>query len=436
KENLKKVANILSKTEITNTNKDFLSDNLKINTFYKRPSTIQGSSLNTLDTSNSATEYESTPITPKILEDMENNALNNTTLNCKDGDKNISINFGKENFDISEFAKAIDNNKKFKEILNFPADTIKGTAFLSGEREKKQDGNWDVTPYVRVEELLSIIENPTLKNKVKIYKTKVRGNVKDLLPYLLPGNNIEKEYGNITFPGYMETDCTGPTWVGYNGRISDTERAILKGNEFLELSKRTNEGQTYIRNAIIKGLNLEEELIVHQANWANVIFEDSNLSKMSVIGMVAAASQLEFKKTTLLYKMEQTSIGRLILNNVTLPKQKIMEYINSPDNKVGIKKLNSLVPEIKNNLEIYGYVKDSPLEDLTSEQLSKLIAKVKMPPNYKGPQDIYEKLKKYIFKGEATNKEFTNLTGSLNTLKPQYPFLLALLQGKSEQSCI
>jgi hypothetical protein len=56
-----------------------------------------------------------------------------------------------------------------------------------------------------------------------------------------------------------------------------------------------------------------------------------------------------------------------------------------------------------------------------------------MPSSYKGPKDIYDRLKTYIYKGESIQKEFGNFTSSLNK-KPQSPVLLALLQGKADHT--
>jgi len=412
----------------------FKSENLKINTFYKTAKAgHSGTSISLLNINE--VDYTPVSVTLDFLKNMQQTALNETYFNYQEGNKIIGVKLGDENSDIEEFYNEMKNNEKFKEILKFPADAIKDTDItLTGEREKKLKGKWDVTPYPRVEKLLKIIENPTLKGKVKVGKMKLRGNIKDLLPHLLLDNNIEKEYGNITFPGYKETDCTGPDWVGYDGRISDTEREILKGNEFLELSKRTNEGQTYIRNAIIQNLNLQEELVVDQANWANVTFENSNLSKMSVLGMIANATTLEFKNTTLPYNMKETGIGHLILKDVKFPKERYGE-INEPKNsgKIALKYLPHLIPNIHSSLEIYGKIEDSPLDGKSSEDLIKLIPQKEMPYRYKGPKEIYEKLKKYFFKDEASEKEFTDLTGSLNIHKPQDQ-LLAILKKRQERS--
>ena len=416
-----------------NTNTDFESKNLKINTFYKTLKPWHtGSSISLLNTDN--VDYSLTPVTLGFLKDMQQTALNKTSFNYKDGNKVVGTSFGNVSVDITDFYNEIESNNKLQEILNFPEDTIKETKIcLTGEREYKPGGNYDETPYPKVTELLSIIETPALKGKVKVKKTKLRGNMKNLLPHLVKENNIiEEEYGNITIPGYKETYCTGPNWVGYDGKIENTtERKILPGNEFLELQKRTNKGQSYIRNAIIKNVNSETKLEINKANWSNVTFENSNLSKISITKMEAHSTTLEFKDTILPWNMNQVDIKNLILNNVTFPKQEIMEYVKK--GPTGIRGLAGIVPRVT-HLEIYGYVKDSPLKDLTTEQLESLTPVFNMPSSYKGPQDIYEKLKTYIYSGESINKEFGNFTVSSLNKKPQSPVLFALLQGKADHT--
>ena len=421
----------------------FKSENLKINTFYKTAKTgHSGISISLLNTNE--VDYTPVSITLDFLKNMQQTALNKTYFNYKDENKIIGVKLGDKNSDIEEFYNEMKNNEKFKEILKFPANAIKDTNItLTGERIKEKKGNWDITPYPNVTELLKIIENPTLKGKVKVGKMKLRGNMKDLLPYLLPNNNIEKEYGNITTPGFNETNCSGPYWSGYDGKTDNTEKSVLPANQFLELTKRIAkndetdfEKDTYIRNAIIQNLNLEEELKIKGANWANVTFENSNLSKMSVLGMMADATTLEFKNTTLPYDMDRTGIKKLILNNVTFPKQTIIENLGKDifGNK-DIIDLISFVPEVT-YLEIYGYIKDSPLESLTSEQLEKLKnedKKIEMPYSYKGPEEIYNKLKTYIYNGESDKKEFGKFTSSLNIHKPQDQ-LLAILKKRQERS--
>ena len=416
-------------------NKDptFASQNLKINTFHKtlKPGHT-GTSINLLNIDD--VNYTLTPVTLSFLKDMEQTALNKTSFNYKDGNKTIGVSFGENNsYDITEFAKEIKTNNKLKELLELPIDVIQKTKFLlTGERTVEMDVNEDITPYPQVTELLSIIETPALKGKVKVGKTKLRGNMKNLLPHLVKENNIiEEEYGNITIPGFKETPCSGDLWTGYNGYISkEKNQSILKGNEFLELQKRTNKGQSYIRNAIIKNVNSETKLEINKANWSNVTFENSNLSKMSVTKMEAHSATLEFKDTTLPYNMNQVNIKNLILNNVTFPKQEIMEYVKK--GPTGIRGLAGIVPHVT-HLKIYGYVKDSPLEGLSPEQLESLTPVFNMPSSYKGPKDIYDRLKTYIYKEESKKTEFGNFTSSLNK-KPQSPVLLALLQGKADHT--
>ena len=418
------------------TNTSFDSSNLKINTFHKtlKPGHT-GTSISLLNTDN--VDYSLVPVTLGFLKNMEQTALNKTSFNYKDGNKTIGVSFGENNsYDITEFAKEIKTNNKLKELLELPTDVIQKTKFLlTGERTLIKPGNTDKTPYPKVTELLSIIETPALKGKIKVGKTKLRGNMKNLLPHLVKENNIiEEEYGNITIPGFWETDCSGDLWTGYNGYISkEKNQSILKGNEFWELQERTSFGQTYIRNAIIKNVNSETKLEINKANWSNVTFENSNLSKMSIRKMEAHSTTLEFKDTILPWDMNQVDIKNLILNNVTFPKQEIMEYMKDENTgELLIHALNNIVPRVA-NLEIYGYVKDSPLEGLTSEQLESLTPIYKMPSSYKGPEDIYDRLKTYIYKGEAVKTEFGNFSASLNK-KPQSPVLLALLQGKADHT--
>ena len=424
-------------------NKDptFASENLKINTFHKtlKPGHT-GTSISLLNTDN--VDYSLVPVTLDFLKNMEQTALNKTSFNYKDGNKTIGVSFGENNsYDITEFAKEIKTNNKLKELLELPTDVVQKTKFLlTGERTLIKPGEEDKTPYPKVTELLSIIETPALKGKVKVGKTKLRGNVKNLLPHLVKENNIiEEEYGNITIPGYWETNCQDQNlWTGYDGRTNKTNESILPGNQFLELQKRTNEGQSYIRNAIIENLNLEEKLEVSLANWANVTLDKGDLSKMSITNMEADHSQLKFKDIILPHNMNSLRVGTLILKNVTFPKDEIIKILTKEGN-IRLDSLPYIVPEILNSLKIYGYVKGSPLEGLTDEQLETIKPAEGygndkfMPDNYKGPEDIYNRLKKHFYKGESVKKEFGNFTSSLNK-KPQSPVLLALLQGKTDHT--
>ena len=167
----------------------------------------------------------------------------------------------------------------------------------------------------------------------------------------------------------------------------------------------------------------------------NVNFKEGNLSKIPFNNVLTGNGYIKFEDSILPKSMAKSVLTKLILNNVTFPKQEIMEYIKDEDTgELLINALNNIVPRGA-NLEIYGYVKDSPLKDLTTEQLDLLKQgrNINMPSSYKGPQDIYDRLKTYIYKGESKKTEFGNFTSSLNK-KPQSPVFLALLQGKTDHT--
>ena len=143
------------------------------------------------------------------------------------------------------------------------------------------------------------------------------------------------------------------------------------------------------------------------------------------MNFVVGHGNLKFEDTTLPYNMKDTVVGLLTLKNVTFPKE---EFKN-----VGakIEYLPYFAPAI-GTLTIYGEVKNSPLKDLTQEQIEKLKNDPRrpreMPSVYKGPEEIYDRLK-YIYRGESHTKEFGNLQGSIQ--KPQDTFLALLVKNNS-----
>lgn len=122
-----------------------------------------------------------------------------------------------------------------------------------------------------------------------------RGNVKDLLPYLVKEKNtIEQEYSNITWEGAVDAPCTGENWVGFNGIINNngnpnnTSKSVLPADQFLELKKRSGEKQSYVRNAIITDLNSKnlspEQLTDAQFDHdilSNIHFKNCDFSKIN-----------------------------------------------------------------------------------------------------------------------------------------------------------
>ena len=497
-ESLKKVANTLSKTEITNTTtngnqtvtlgqdakissingnialKDIVeaknetntklanyiayklkntpstespSGDLKINTFYKKPSTIQGRSLSLRGNNNE--EPESTPITPSNLKDIKNSAFNIATFNSEYNGEILDVNLKskeqgiteeqKQNdyFDITDFYEDITNGK----LRNIPKNKIKGNIFLRGERTPTTDDYWDTTPYPTVDELLTIIKNIKPENKITVGSVQLRGNVKNLLKYIVGQNKIIETEDGIKFTSYQKSSCPEEFLTYYNGNGEEITEEEIK---FFQ--NRTIDRKIYIENAIVKNLITKgktpdqlKDLNFIGDLLCNVNFIESDLSNLEFAVQTKDGSYLKFEKTILPKIMSHSHIKNLILENVTFPKQEIMQYIK--DNpEVGLRKLNSIVPDIEGSLEIYGYIKDSPLNGLTSEQLDELVRKKQIPEIYKGPMDIYNKLKTYIYKGESKtingqpNPNYTeNTTGSLNIHKPQDQ-LLAILKKRQERS--
>ena len=395
--------------------KDLYTNSLNINCFTSQNSTIAAKE-----------------ITPELLTGIltigKEKKFSALKLNNKTADNSpIEIPFKSDAtnyFDITNLAQ-------FSFSENFKL-TNNSEIFLRAEREPDLHGTEDHTKYAKITELLSLVNNPKIKHKITVGKVQLRGNVKDLLPLLVGQNKIKEVDGGITFGKAFETPCTGENWTGYNGIVNDdgnennTGRSILKSEEFLELKKRSGEKQAYIRNAIITDLDSKnlspEQLENAQFNGdilTNVNFKNCDLSKIKMC-FVAGQGNFQFEDTTLPYNMKNTVIGLLTLKNVTFPKE---EFKN-----VGakIEYLPYFAPEI-GTLTIYGEIKDSPLKNLTQEQIEKLKNDPRrpneMPGRYKGSQETYNRLK-YIYRGESHTKEFVNLQGSIQ--KPQDTFLALL----------
>ena len=424
------------------TNTGFASSNLKINTFHKtlKPEHT-GTSISLLNTDN--VDYSLVPVTLDFLKNMEKTALNKTSFNYKDGNKVVGTSFGNVSVDITDFHNEIENNSKLQEILNFPTDAIKETKFLlTGEREAKTDGYWDTTPYPRVNELLKIVKNESLRKNIEVSSVQLRGNVKELLPYLTDNSDkkIKEVDDGIRFTSYQKSSCPAD-FVTYYGGKKDGE--VLPIEQLEAFRKHTREDEAIrIDNAIItldsttispKKLT---EIDLKGSLLRNVVFKGGNLSKLNFANIDTGSSEyIKFENTTLPYNMHNASIGKLILNNVTLPAKEMVE--DAKNTPIGVRNIGAVFPKINSSLEIYGYIKNDLSKFLTSEELEELKDDSKletMPDNYKGPQDIYEKLKTYIYSGESINKEFGNFTVSSLNKKPQSPVLLALLQGKADHT--
>ena len=397
--------------------KDLYTDSLNINCFTNQNSTITAKE-----------------ITPELLTGVltigEERKFSAFRLNNKTADNSpIDIPFKSDTtnyFDITNLAQ-FSFNENFKL-------TNDSKILLRAEREPDLHGTEDHTKYAKTTELLSLVNNPKIKHKITVGKVQLRGNVKDLLPLLVGSNKIKEEDGGIIFGKAYDTPCTGENWTGYNGIINDngninnTERGILPADQFLELKKRSGDKQSYIRNAIITGLDsknmtpeqLENAQFYHDI-LTNVNFKNSDLSKIQMEAIFAGTGKLEFENTILPPAILNSSIGTLILKNATLPEELKTASLRSMINRV---------PTITNSLKIYN-LKNKFFDKWKEEDMQQLTPYKTAPEKYTGPKDVWDKLK-FLYRGtEQTETQFTDadLTGSIPKQQSQ---LLALLQTQNK----
>ena len=496
-ENLKKVANTLSKTEITNTTtngnqtvtlgqnakissingnialKDIIeaknetntelanyiayklkntpstespSGDLKINTFYKKPSTIQGSSLSLRGNNN---EPESTPITPKVLNNIKNSALNSATLNFKDGNKTIPVSFQSSKtdaFNITDFSNEIKTGK-FKDINETSVD---GNIFLLSKERKIKIGQTEKTTYSNITELLTLINNEKLKSNLVIGNTYVVGKeVKDLLPHLVGPDKIKEEDGGIKFLNKQEFGCDENT-TRYDGGKNNNKGIPIA--EFIEFRKRTDEKYDSALETNSRSLDIDN-LILENVDTTNmseddlkflnfsgdvvggkIIFRGGNLSKMTIEGMSGPASVI-FEETTLPSYMYKTSINNLTLKKVTIPKE-FSDILQGMGNRSPYVRETLKVYDLKGNF--FNISEDNIMDNAQAQKYA--------PKKYVGPENIWNKLKLlYLRKNENneptkthfTNDDLTNQNDeninftSLHKPKGQ---LLAILKKRQERS--
>ena len=424
--------NLKEKTE-----PDFDSTNLKINTFNKKR---KGNSENI------EWEYISTPITPKFLKETKLNALNKAVLNFKDGDVNVPVAFKStltDYFDVNEFYKDVKTGKL--NILKDTNITVKNDKpnsiqiLLRDLQEKITSGKFDITPYIKANQILELINNEKLTNALVIGDMYVTDNVKPLLPLLTGQNAIKEINGGVKFLNVKHFTCPGPNVTEYNGGNNNTEP--LPVDQLLEFRRRTDEKwdsvlqkdsrSTRIQNLVLNNVNTttmtEEDLklLNFEGNSVagNIVFKNSNLSKMQYRGTTGPVD-VTFDNTILPTDMISSGVNTLILKNVTFPKE---EFINNYE----LAELPYNLPHIKDSLEIYSEIKDSILKDATPEQLNSLVPRKNMPEKYKGSEEIYNRLKK-IFRGEAqiiNGNPNPNYHGSIQKQQSQ---LLALLQTQNK----
>ena len=399
------------KTKLNTLNgKELYTDSLNINCFTNQNSTITA-----------------VTITPEMLNDILKVGTNfsDFKLNNKLGDKIVEVELSSATnnyFDITKFAK-FNFNAEFK--LKEGSKIL-----LKGNRETNMVGGVeDHTEYPKVNELLHLINNPKLKDKIVVGSVQLAGNLKELLPYLVPGpNKIKEEDGGIIFGNANIVPCEGELWTGFNGWISESQKeSVLKIDELKELCKRTKGHSIYVRNAIIENLNSKDnnqvqDIIFLYSKLANVNFKDSDLSKIEIKAQIQG--DLKFENTTLPKKMSDTVIDNLILKDITFPKEEIL--------KEAFAKIPYIAPSILKNLEIHGNIKNSPLEGKESDELEELVPQKNMPENYTGSLEIYNKLKEYIYRGEAKTINGNTNPNYHGSIQKQQSQLLALLQTQNK----
>lgn len=410
---------------------------LKINTFYKVKEEYSYQTLNTAS-ENVTWKYISTPITPSFIEETNLGSLKAAALNFKDGNQSIPVHFQSTETDFFDI-------KKLLHKFNFDSDFKLATEskIVLGSKAKKQTdaSNKDITPYPKIHELLKLLKNEKLKNYISIKDVYVTGNVKDLLPLLVEGANKIKEVdGGIKFLNVKEFLCPGPNVTEYDGGKNNTKS--LPVEQLIEFHKRTDEmydavikenaRSVRLLNLVLENINTttmnEEQLnFLHFKKdffSGDITLKNSNLSKIDMKGVQGQTADTAFEEIVLPRNMMKSSIKNLTLKNVTFPKEEFYKIGTFED-------LPYVAPNI-GTLTIYGEVKNSPLKDLTQEQIEKLkndkYRPREMPSVYKGSQEIYDRLK-YIYRGESHTKEFGNLHGSIQ--KPQDTFLALVSKNNS-----
>ena len=403
--------------------KDLYTDSLNINCFTNQNSTLTAKE-----------------ITPEVLTGVltigEERKFSAFKLNNKTSNGPIDIKFDstvEKSFDIKDL-------NKFSFSSNFKLDNNSNVIVGSKEIKQTDAGNKDITPYPKVNDLLTLLRNETLKDYIIVKDVYITGNVKDLLPKLIGPNKIKETNGGVKFLNTWNFTCPGSNVTKYRG---DGKTAIPL-EELLEFRKRTDKTwdsafDEYIRATTIENLILENidttqmdeeklELLHFKGNLGgeNIIFKNSNLSKMQYIG-TSGPVDITFENTTLPYNMAHSGVNTLILKNVTFPKEQFesgqeYEFIDIPYN----------VPNINDSLEIHGKIKNNPLEGKASDELEELIPQKNMPENYTGSLEIYNKLKKYIYRGETKTINGNTNPNYHGSIQKQQNQLLALLQTQNK----
>ena len=395
--------------------KELYTDSLNINCFTNQNSTITAKE-----------------ITPEVLTGVltigKEKKFSAFKLNNQTSNGPIDIKFDstvEKSFDIKDL-------NKFSFSSNFKLDSLSNVIVGSNETEKTDPSGHDITPYPKVNDLLTLLRNETLKDYIIVKDVYITGNVKDLLPKLIGPNKIKETNGGVKFLNTMDFTCPGPNVTKYRG---DGNAAILE--ELLEFRKRTDTkldsvlGE-YVRATTIENLILENidttqmdeeklELLHFKGNLGgeNIIFKNCNLSRMQYRD-TAGPVDLTFENTTLPTDMIFSGVDNLTLKNTKL-SEKLKE--------IDLDSIPHRLPRINNSLKIFNL---KLFDKWTPEEISQLTNEYKKhpPEKYIGPKKVWDKLKLFYL-NEATETQFTNadLTGAIQKQQSQ---LLALLQNRGK----
>ena len=428
------IAKYIAKKLKENTDTNFDSSNLTINTFYKK-TTGKGAPSRDSSQMNPEYTYESTPITPKFLKETKLNALNKAVLNFKDGDVNVPVAFKStltDYFDVNEFYKEVTNGKL--NILKDTNITVKNDKpnsiqiLLRDLQETITSGKFNITPYIKADQILELINNEKLTDALVIGDMYVTGNVKDLLPKLVGKND------GIKFLNVKDFLCPGPNVTEYDGGKNNMEplpveqllefrkRTDILEDEVLEKDTRSTRIQNLVLNNIDTTTMTEEDLKLlnfeRNSVGGNITFKNSNLSKMQYKGTTGPVD-LTFDNTTLPTSMESVTARALVVKNAILPEEL---------KTLSLEEVIERLPFVKESLKIYN-LQNNFLDKWPKEEIEQFEGKQYGPEEFVGPRSMWDKFlyKKESVYGTPTMFIEDNTTGSIQKQQNQ---LLALLQNQ------